>query len=1092
MKRHHPSLLCLVVIALFYTNQLSAQSPFCFTSASDYAISTGSAVNSIVIRDFNGDNVPDVAVANLKTNNVTILPGRGDRSFREPEIVAQISQPWILMSEDFNNDGKYDLAVSALDNPLTILLGDGNGKFETAGTYTGFESARVLKSGDFNKDGNVDIVAFRNKTKNISVMFGDGTGKFGPYTDIALSPNNFVYDIISADFTSDGFEDVAFIVSKNLHIVDFNTAGEPNDHVVLATNARQLINADFNGDGKQDLYLPDAIDNLLLGNGAAGFPTRNTVTPLFVFDGLVTGYFNDDEFIDVAGTDPSGGVRVLLATTATTFEAKDMLFDAGSNPGSIATDDMDADGRADILVAQGDLNMGGILVLYNDIDDFTSTETYVVDNDEAGLGIYDVNGDGRKDLIVPNAGEATVSVLFQNPDGRFGTAVKSSATINSEERIYGDYNSDGEVDIASFNFSGKIIMVYGNGDGTFTNGPQYDYNVGDIAGGDFDGDNKPDLVVTIKSTNFVGVMLNDGAGGFNKIDYSSGIFATSVYTADINGDGKLDIISLVNNDNKIAVLTGKGDGTFNAVVNIPTGVTLEALNYFFDLNGDGKADMLTTNPIDVIPFSSPYKLNVMINLGSLFPVSTTIDVDYPIHSIANGDFDGDGAIDLAFGGLNLHSLWVYPGNDDGTFDSPSLFSSGSSDWVVAGDIDSDGSLDLIASSAWIEMINIFRNNTARITPSGSVTNCIGNVTLKASNNGFNYQWATPEGPMSGQTIVTDVRGNYTLVVSNSSQLCRTITDITIEGKPALPSTSIINTTCTETTGSLIVEKQLNDDVYSFDNGLNFQTSNVKTGLTPGDYSVIIKSADGCSSKVSTATIDPQPTPPTIPVVETADPTCETHTGTVIVTIQKEGDTYSFDGGRTFLGTNRNDDLIPGKYKILIRRALDCVSDTTKATINHGPEIPSKPSVTMSTAVEPASLVSSLAPAYEWSKDGFPIDGATSQEYTPASTGTYTVVVFSTDGCRSEPSDGISTVINGDIDELVTGFYPNPTDSYIHYQTTSGSVSSVIYTSGGKQISIVPTRTAAELIYDVRDFTPGVYVLKLTVDNAVKTIRWVKR
>jgi gliding motility-associated-like protein len=73
--------------------------------------------------------------------------------------------------------------------------------------------------------------------------------------------------------------------------------------------------------------------------------------------------------------------------------------------------------------------------------------------------------------------------------------------------------------------------------------------------------------------------------------------------------------------------------------------------------------------------------------------------------------------------------------------------------------------------------------------------------------------------------------------------------------PATPFLDIIQAVCDGETGTITVAIQSPTDIYSFDNGANFQASNVKALLSPGQYSVIIKNESGCSSLAQDAVIN---------------------------------------------------------------------------------------------------------------------------------------------------------------------------------------------------------------------------------------------
>jgi len=85
--------------------------------------------------DFNEDGIPDLAVANIGTNTVSILLGNGDGTFTLKSSPVVGNSPFALIAGDFNADGHLDLGVSnSGDNTVTILLGAGNGTFTNNAT----------------------------------------------------------------------------------------------------------------------------------------------------------------------------------------------------------------------------------------------------------------------------------------------------------------------------------------------------------------------------------------------------------------------------------------------------------------------------------------------------------------------------------------------------------------------------------------------------------------------------------------------------------------------------------------------------------------------------------------------------------------------------------------------------------------------------------------------------------------------------------------------------------------------------------------------------------------------------------------------
>src|SRR5262249_1023977 len=83
----------------------------------------GSLPVFVAVDDFNRDGVPDLAVANVSSNHVSVLLGNGDGSFRPARSFAAGRSPDSIAVGDFNGDGVPDLAVANdLSNDVSVLL----------------------------------------------------------------------------------------------------------------------------------------------------------------------------------------------------------------------------------------------------------------------------------------------------------------------------------------------------------------------------------------------------------------------------------------------------------------------------------------------------------------------------------------------------------------------------------------------------------------------------------------------------------------------------------------------------------------------------------------------------------------------------------------------------------------------------------------------------------------------------------------------------------------------------------------------------------------------------------------------------------
>jgi len=143
-----------------------------FTQGQTY--NTGQGDQSIVGGDFNGDGIPDLAIANYYDHTLTILLGNGDGTFTPvaPPLPATGDGPFAIVAGDFNNDGILDLATANFhDNTVTILLGNGDGTFTAASSAPATGGGPDgLVAGDFNGDGLLDIVTANYQVATQSIL----------------------------------------------------------------------------------------------------------------------------------------------------------------------------------------------------------------------------------------------------------------------------------------------------------------------------------------------------------------------------------------------------------------------------------------------------------------------------------------------------------------------------------------------------------------------------------------------------------------------------------------------------------------------------------------------------------------------------------------------------------------------------------------------------------------------------------------------------------------------------------------------------------------------------------------------------------
>jgi hypothetical protein len=437
--------------------------------------------------------------------------------------------------------------------------------------------------------------------------------------------------------------------------------------------------------------------------------------------GAVLGDFNNDGKLDVAVTafapnGPAGTVNILLGNGDGTFQPALRSPVRNENGLSfIAAGDFNHDGKLDLVgltyLARGSAAAPIEVLLGKGDGTFQSPVDYPVAQLSWSITVADFNRDGHLDLAVTNAGDEfnpghTVSVYLGKGDGTFGSATHFQTDLMPVGIVAADFNGDGKVDLATANFvSGTVSVLLGKGDGTFASQASYPTSH------PYD----PQYLAAIKFGTEGSSLVSIGlAGMFTLVNKGNGTFRTAegyspggggnIVVADFNGDDHADVaVSAGDNTSTIgpgiAVLLGKGEGAFaasRAYVAVPSFVSV-ALG---DFNGDGNLDMAAGGLDSAI-------LGILLGNGKggfSSPVNQ-YTVSDSITGIAVGDLNGDGKLDLVLTLFAGH-VQILLGNGDGSFSmagSYSLYklSPPTFGYIALADFNGDGALDIAVTSPGI-------------------------------------------------------------------------------------------------------------------------------------------------------------------------------------------------------------------------------------------------------------------------------------------------------------------------------------------------------------------------------------------------------
>jgi hypothetical protein len=324
---------------------------------------------------------------------------------------------------------------------------------------------------------------------------------------------------------------------------------------------------------------------------------------------MVSADFNADGKADLAvANNDSDDVSVLYGNGDGTFLDSGASFQVGIAPSAIAVGDFNGDGKPDIVAANEIDNT--VSVLLNQGTVFGSALTADTGSSPEGIVVGDFNGDGKLDVATADDFDDTVTILLGVGDGTFGPGQAIAVGAAPVGLVAVDLDGDHKLDLVVANSSGgadatgTLTVLKGVGDGTFVAQPEIaslSFNVPTaIVSADFNGDGKPDLAVTNQDNDTVTVLLGDGTGVTFQVMTPAppvGGLPYGMVAADFDGDGKVDIATSGNFDDNVSVLIGSGDGTFKPKVDFSVGVAPTGL-VATDFNGDGKLDIASANEQD--------------------------------------------------------------------------------------------------------------------------------------------------------------------------------------------------------------------------------------------------------------------------------------------------------------------------------------------------------------------------------------------------------------------------------------------------------------------------------------------------------------
>jgi hypothetical protein len=758
------------------------------------------ALDAIVAGNFTQSGHTDLVVAEPFIDAVSVLLGNGDGTFNQASTISfGKSFPFVpsniaLVTGDFRNIGRTDLAVASTNpvfgDTLDVLLSNGDGTFQApneislgygakpmaivTGHFSGTGGAGPLDlaTGDFNGSG----------TDDYSVFIGKGDGTFQPAEINSLGGfGGYTTAIATGDFAGDGSTDLV-ITRKNPDSIQVELSD--GDGTFSSPSAVDLVRpetplvADLNGDGAPDVTVVDSGGRIFYRAGRPGEPgsfappvTVNPGDPSRAIAFISTKFGPALASVDV--NDDS----ITFFTLRSTGFVKVASLPTGSVPAQILTADLDGNGVTDLIVRNaGD---GTIWVFPGDGNGwFLPPRELTVGVGASDIEVADLEQNGRLDIVYTDrlAGEVGVlenlggelfapRVLYHAGPGPYGvTGTSNPSPVSSLEDTttlaVGTFTANGLPSLVALNpGSNTLGVLSGLGDGRLSN-PTYVQTpaTGSVVRAiDFNGNGDTGLAVL--STDGLYIYRSDGHGGFlppTLID--AGFEPNGLTVADLTGDGKADL--LVSNPlGDVRVLIGNGDGSFQPVRNLDQQVTMAV----YAPSGSAPAAFVFANQL------TDQLVVQTVGGGTTILGSAATGLVTP-GAVTLADLNNNGILDLIVANSGSNNILVYIGHGNGTFDSTALngghgfFTGTNPVGITVADSNGDGRLDLIVANKGSNDVSILFNekvgNSFTFVPGPRLAAGVGPVaTALADINGSGHPDLLVADSSANQVLLLQGIGN---------------------------------------------------------------------------------------------------------------------------------------------------------------------------------------------------------------------------------------------------------------------------------------------------------------------------------------------
>ncbi len=558
-----------------------------------------------LLADFNADGRMDVAMIGAGAS-VNVLLGTTGFDWAPAKNHGLGSAVTLMDEGDLDGDGKLDLVVaSASDGRIYALSGVGDGTIKAPQVLASMAGLSDLALGDLDNDGKAEIVLDVNG--EVWVLRRSASGDY-PKGSAGIAVPKAQGPLLLADVDSDDRLDVvvgSIPGGSDVHVLRSASYGRSlqSRQVTPVGQMDAMAVGDVNGDGRLDLVMANRSAKALgvfLGLGQGMFRASGMQGGDSVPDGWIVGDLDQDGLDDILGH--KSGYKLLSIFSGMFGWGMEQTWDIPAEAGSVfGLADLNGDGKQDIVI--GSSKAKNIFFLMSSADHYNRTLTNF-DSMMNALVLGDWNGDGKLDFAAASQSASDVTVVPGQGGTSLGIATHYPVPSGPSQIFAVDLDGDGKKDLLVAG-SGSVSYLASQGDGTFAAAKSISSVGGWIELGDFDENGIVDfaaLGLRDGTGPAIGVFLGLGGGAFAPtamVPYDSLAEVSQFSVGDVDGDGHLDMMLPGSSGNRITFWLGRGDGTFGQ----PTAPHPMSKNArLADLDHDGRADLIVydRNGFDVL------------------------------------------------------------------------------------------------------------------------------------------------------------------------------------------------------------------------------------------------------------------------------------------------------------------------------------------------------------------------------------------------------------------------------------------------------------------------------------------------------------